>query len=122
MDTCSCNKYNYIQTERINDIERLIQQQSIIKISDLAKKFNVSSETIRRDLSELENRGVLRRVHGGAVKMNQLAEEVPFQSRQVIHLAEKGVIACAVADLVSDGDSLILDVGTTVQEVAKRLE
>lgn len=112
---------NYIQTERINDIERLIQQQSIIKISDLTKKFNVSSETIRRDLSELENRGVLRRVHGGAVRVNQLAEEPPFQSRQVIHLEEKGAIARAVADLIVDGDSLILDVGTTVQEVARRL-
>ena len=112
----------YIQTERLHDIESLLIEYRILKISQLAKKYNVSTETIRRDLNELEKRGVLRKVHGGAILAeNRIVEEPPFQSRKIINLERKKSIAREISTLIKDGESLILDVGTTVQEVARCL-
>ena len=112
----------YIQTERLQDIEGLLKENRVIKISHLVKRYNVSSETIRRDLNELEKRGLLKKVHGGAILDDKrIVEEPSFQSRKVINLERKKEIAREVAAQVRNGESLILDVGTTVQEVAKRL-
>ena len=112
----------YIQTERLHDIEKLLKENHIVKISQLVKKYDVSSETIRRDLTELERRGVLRKVHGGAISaMDRVVEEPPFQSRKIINLGRKKAIAREIASLIKNGESLILDVGTTVQEVARCL-
>ena len=107
---------------------QLILQQLLrtgnISVANLAKRLKVSPTTIRRDLAELEQRGLLRRSHGGAVPIQRLLYE-PFrhtsyfheQERQ--HGAEKRRIGLVAAELVRDGDILAIGAGTTATQVAR---
>ena len=107
---------------------QLILQQLLrvgkISVASLAKRLKVSPTTIRRDLAELEERGLLRRSHGGAVPIQRLLYE-PFrhlsyyheQERQ--HGAEKRRIGLVAAELVKDGDILAIGAGTTATQVAR---
>lgn len=92
-----------------------------VRAPRLARQFNVSVETIRRDLLALEEQGLLRRVHGGAVQPVSRAFEPPYEQRIVANLARKQAMARLAATLVEPGDTLVLDVGTSIAEVAKAL-
>lgn len=107
---------------------QLILQQLLragtISVASLAKRFKVSPTTIRRDLSELEQRGLLRRSHGGAVPVSPLLYE-PFRHVSYYHeqerqqAAEKRRIGLVAAELVNDGDILGIGAGTTATQVAR---
>lgn len=84
--------------------------------------FNVSIETVRRDLDHLESRGFLRKVYGGAVIYKKLADEPSYSVREVAHMEEKRQIGIKTAELIEDGETLIIDLGTTTLEVAKNLK
>jgi DeoR/GlpR family transcriptional regulator of sugar metabolism len=99
----------------------LLDAQGSIAVADLVARFDVSEMTVRRDLVALERKGLLRRVHGGAVSDRGRSYEPPFLSRSATHLTEKQRIGQAAAGLVRNGDSLTLDVGTTTLEVARCL-
>lgn len=101
-------------------IERL-EDNSTVTVADLVKEFNVSEMTIRRDLAILESRGLLRRVHGGAISQRGRSYEPPFLSRAGEYMEAKRRIGEAAAALVQNGDSITLDVGTTTLEVARNL-
>lgn len=92
-----------------------------VRVSDLAEKFNVSSETIRRDLEVLEKTEQLKRVYGGAVKLSYQHGEPPYQQREMIHSEEKMAIGHRAASLIKDGDTIFLDSGTTTIETAKSI-
>lgn len=92
-----------------------------VKASTIVKKFNVSMETVRRDLEELENLGYLRKVYGGATVGRIYEPEQPYTDRQVIRSKEKKAIAKAAVDLINDGDVVFLDGGTTILEIAKEI-
>lgn len=77
--------------------------------------------TIRRDLTELERQGVLRRTHGGAVSLPARGTRLPFAVRADSHLDQKQAIAASAASLVPDGSSVIIDAGTTCTAVAQAL-
>lgn len=87
----------------------------------LKDRFGVSIATIRRDLSELEKRGLLKRTHGGATIVNQVTRDYVNAIRQVTNAAEKKRIAQAAAELVVEGDAVMIDSGTTSLEVARLL-
>lgn len=106
--------------ERRNKIIQLIKSGSPVKVVELSILFTVSEATIRRDLQELENLGLLQRTHGGAVSP-QLDSELSFQDREVFLLDEKRQIALAAANLVEDGETILLDAGTTTREIARAL-
>ncbi|WP_378951136.1 DeoR/GlpR family DNA-binding transcription regulator [Pelosinus sp. sgz500959] len=106
--------------ERRNKIIQLIKSGHPVKVVSLSILFSVSEATIRRDLQELENIGLLQRTHGGAVSP-QLDSELSFHDREVFLLDEKRQIALAAANLVQDGETILLDAGTTSREIARAL-
>ena len=108
--------------ERRQHILMLLDQKGAITVAELCERFGVSEMTVRRDLAALERRGLLRRVHGGAVSARGRSYEPPFLVRSGQRVAEKQRIAEAAVRLIHDGDSIALDVGTTTLEIAKRLE
>jgi len=106
--------------ERHDTIIQLIKSGQPVKVMDLSLLLNVSEATIRRDLQELENSGLLQRTHGGAVAP-QLGAELSFHDREVCFLDEKRQIALMAANLVKDGETILLDAGTTTREIARAL-
>ena len=97
-----------------------------VSVGPLAKRLKVSTATIRRDLSELEGRGLLRRSHGGAVTIQPLLYE-PFrhtsnyQEQERQRIAEKRRIGLIAAEFVGDGDFLAIGAGTTATQVARSI-
>ncbi len=107
--------------ERHQHILLLLNEKGAVTVSELCEQFGVSEMTVRRDLAALERKGLLRRVHGGAVSARGRSYEPPFLMRSSQHAQEKQRIAEAALPLIHDGDSIALDVGTTTLEIAKRL-
>ena len=110
-----------IQSERKKYILDVLNQENKVKAADVAKRFGVSMETVRRDLEELESGGCLRRVYGGAVTGTVYDVEEPYDSRQVIRLAEKQAIARRTVELLENGETVFMDGGTTLLEVARQI-
>ncbi len=111
-----------IAPERRQRILLAIEEAGIASIRDLAARFGVTPITITRDLQGLEQQGLVRRVHGGAIGVRASSYEPPFVARETHLSGEKRRIAQRAVDLVRDGESLILDVGTTTLEVARALK
>lgn len=103
---------------------RILEQarsRSRVEVTALAKELDVTSETIRRDLTILEQQGQLRRVHGGAVHLQRLGYEPSVTARRERQTKEKARIGKAALDLLPDGGSILIDSGTTTMELARRL-
>ncbi|MCC7162249.1 MAG: DeoR/GlpR transcriptional regulator [Anaerolineae bacterium] len=109
------------QPERFTRIQDSLQTQSRVKVAQLARTLKVSPVTIRADLAEMERRGQLVRIHGGAMAANKSAHELNFEARAKIQHAAKHAIGHAAAALVRDGDSVFLDASTTVFELALQI-
>ena len=106
---------------RQKEILLLVQRRGFVSNEDLAQAFNVTPQTIRRDINQLCLEGLLRRYHGGA-GLPSSVENVAYKTRQVICLEEKRRIAKAVAYTIPDQASLFINIGTTTEEVAKALQ
>lgn len=102
-------------------ILEIIAREGSVSVADLCNRFNVSEMTVRRDLRLLGDRGLLLRVHGGAVSGRGRSFEPPFMLRATERQAEKERIGKCAATLIKDGDSIALDVGTTTLEIARHL-
>lgn len=98
----------------------LVGEQEFARVADLSDVFGVSEVTVRSDLDVLASRGLVRRVRGGAMPRPAPAER-PFEEAEVVSAAEKDAIGALAAGLVSSGDSIILDVGTTTAAIAEAL-
>ena len=93
--------------ERQQAILTLLQQQKRVSVSDVSKRFGVSAVTIRSDLIELDQRGLLTRTHGGAVLLELIIEPEPaFAQRRLARREEKQRIGAAAAALVHDGEAI----------------
>ncbi|WP_239984788.1 DeoR/GlpR family DNA-binding transcription regulator [Sporolactobacillus pectinivorans] len=103
-----------LREERYRQIEKDIELNLIVRVSDLAKKLNVTEMTIRRDLRDLEERGMLVRVHGGARK-KQVNDynELSHRQKKMINVEQKRSIAKHCADLIQDKDIVFIGPGTT---------
>jgi len=100
----------------------LLSKQSGLRVPELAKALDVSEGTVRNDLNALESQGRLTRVHGGAVLIeNDQFQNNSFKLRSQINLAAKLAIAREAADLVKDGDSILLDASSTIYFFARAL-
>ncbi len=103
-------------------VKLLLQQENgAASVARLAELFSVSEMTIRRDLTWLEARSQVRRIHGGAIVTVNDHSERPFTERAVAYNKQKQSIGAVAAHLVEDGDRIILDAGTTTREVARHL-
>lgn len=103
---------------------RLIDHLRVEVFADaqmLKDALGVSIATIRRDLNELEARGMLKRTHGGAAIIKQVTRDYMTPIREVTNAEEKSRIGAAAAELVADGDAVMIDSGTTSLQAAKRL-
>lgn len=109
-----------IKNQRQAEILRVVQAKGSSTIGELATQLQVSGETIRRSIKPLTDDGTLLKVHGGIVLPDRI-EEPPYQRRMQDNLEAKQQIAAKVAELVQDGDSLILDCGTSTICVAQAL-
>jgi DeoR/GlpR family transcriptional regulator of sugar metabolism len=107
--------------ERHQEILARIRQTGKVTVEELAAMYAVSLPTIRADLARLEEQGLLRRTHGGAIPASATLFEPPYSQREVMHHPEKKAIAAAAAEMVKDGETIILDAGTTVYEFALAL-
>lgn len=109
------------QAERILQLHEFFAKQEFVSIEELCARFNASKSSIRRDLIELENKNVLRRVHGGALSLQAREEALDFSSLSGSCHEQKARIGKAAAALVEDGQTVILGGGSTVVEVARCL-
>jgi len=109
--------------ERRQTILKLLdlRESTSATVAELAERLRVSSMTIRRDLTWLEEAGLLRRVHGGAMALEADEAEVPFVARSQQAGHEKRTIGRLAASLIRDGERIVLDAGTTTLQVALHL-
>ncbi len=108
--------------ERRNEILMKLQAERRVVVSELSQLYDVSEETIRRDLEKLVNEGVAIKSYGGAVINENANLEVPFNIRKNYNVIGKQKIAEQIADLVKDGESLMLDASSTAVYIAKALK
>ncbi len=108
-----------LQHDRQREIYLLALRQGSVEVSDLAKRFGVTTETIRRDLSELQSIGQLRRVHGGAVPIERVNHEPLVSEREIQNAHQKLRIAEAAIAEVPQTGTAIIDSGSTLQKLAE---
>lgn len=90
-------------------------------VSDLALLYNVTEETIRRDLEKLEREGFAKKTYGGAVKSDNMTAELPYTVRKLTNVSGKKYIAEKIGNLIQDGDSIMLDASTTALFTVKSI-
>ncbi|NQV30243.1 MAG: DeoR/GlpR transcriptional regulator [Candidatus Marinimicrobia bacterium] len=108
-------------TERRQSILEIIQEQGSARVENMAKTYAVSEVTIRNDLKYLEERGLIHRSHGGALLKQNVGFDHPLVDKRRLHMPEKRKIAETAAGLIENGDSIILDSGTTTFEMLQFL-
>ena len=107
-----------LQHDRQHDIYLLALRQGSVDVADLARRYGVTTETIRRDLSDMQDRKLLRRVHGGAIPLERINHEPNVQARDMVNAEEKLRIASLAAEEVPERGSVIIDSGSTGQRLA----
>lgn len=107
--------------ERRDAIARLLREEGRLTVQALAERFQVSPATIRNDLRYLEQIGAAKRTHGGALSAEVTARVPDFEHRRTLYPEEKRRIGAAAASLVEDGETIMIDSGTTTIEVARHL-
>lgn len=107
--------------ERKKQIIELVVKNEKVTVPYLSKFFNVSSATIRNDLRELENGGLLKRTHGGAMSTSKSSFEVEPKDKEIKNIDEKKAIAEEALKLIENGDTIMLDTGTTTFQLANLL-
>ncbi|RED57237.1 DeoR/GlpR family DNA-binding transcription regulator [Cohnella lupini] len=107
---------------RHRSILDLIQAQGTVQVSELSERLAVTPKTIREDLEKLEEKGLLKRIHGGAVNPgDQTDPMLPLQIPNLKHSREKEAIAIHALRYVKQDDVIALDAGSTTLEIAKKL-
>jgi DeoR/GlpR family transcriptional regulator of sugar metabolism len=107
--------------ERRNEILTKLSTDGKVLVADLAKEFDVTEETIRRDLEKLDNDGLARKTYGGAVKNENFNIDLPFHVRKQTNVESKKRIAALIGDMINDGDYIMLDSSTTALCVIKSI-
>lgn len=108
--------------ERKNEILATLQKEQRVLVSELAQQYNVTEETIRRDLEKLEKEGFVKKTYGGAVLNTNTNMDLPLRIREKTNKKEKQFIAKLVAGLISVGESIMLDSSSTSLMVARNLK
>ena len=108
--------------ERRAQILQMVRSTGRVRVNELASHFNTSAVTIRNDLNALHQRGLVFRSHGGAVLSDTILRESPVHERLKAHAEEKRRIGAMAAKLINDGETIILDSGTTTLEIARQIK
>ncbi len=107
-----------LQHDRQHAIYMLALREGSVDVADLARRYGVTTETIRRDLSDMQGRQLLRRVHGGAVPVERMNHEPKVDARDMVNADEKLRIATLAVGEVPERGSVIIDSGSTGQRLA----
>lgn len=107
--------------ERQRRLLGFVNEQGSIRIALVSQALNVTSETIRRDLDTLASEGKLLRSHGGAVRLDEVQGDTPFQQRQEAHSAEKTSVSETALQCIQAGETIALDASSTAWYLARRL-
>jgi DeoR family transcriptional regulator, glycerol-3-phosphate regulon repressor len=108
-------------SSRQSDILNIARASGRVTVEDLSRRFEVSAQTIRKDLNDLCDRRSLTRVHGGAIIASGV-ENVAYEARRFVAAEEKKAIGVAAAAQIPNGCSLFINIGTTTEEVASALK
>jgi DeoR family transcriptional regulator of aga operon len=114
-------KSRLLTEERRREVLEMINRQGRVVISDLSRHFKVSSVTVRADINALSKRDLLVRSHGGAIRQTDVAVDFPLDVKESQHHDEKVRIGQAAAALLQEGQTVLLDSGTTTLEVARAI-
>ncbi len=106
--------------ERQEKLLGILREKRKVAVSEMCDVFNVSGATIRADLRQLEEEGLLTRTHGGAVLRTRASFEQASDAREIVNLSAKERIGQRAA-LVEDGDIIVLDTGTTTLHIARNI-
>lgn len=109
-----------MKEQRIKEIEEYIQSHGSAKTMELCQKFNVSKNTIRRDLETILKKGTITKVHGGVISTHH--QLLPFENRDNTHAKEKEAIAMLAAKMIQDNDLIFIDSGTTTCLIPKYID
>jgi DeoR family glycerol-3-phosphate regulon repressor len=110
----------FLPSPRQSQIITLARHSGRVSVDDLAERYQVTPQTIRKDLNELCDEGVLTRTHGGAILASGV-ENVAYEARRQLANAEKRAIGLHAASLIPNEASLFINIGTTTEEVARAL-
>lgn len=116
-----CMANEIIPIERQQRILEIIDEQGVVRVNELSRLFEVSVMTIRRDLVTLEEQGLLRRSHGGAVSRRRFQREPNYDQKGKRNRAEKEAIGRLAASLVEPGETILVNSGSTTLEVLRHL-
>lgn len=105
--------------ERWNSILAQLNEKGFVKVGDLTRDFGVSIETIRRDMEALEQKGMLKRVYGGAVRVAFKNADMDDAGHGNLNIEEKQAIGRKAAGLINNGDTIVVDMDTTTMEAVK---
>jgi DeoR/GlpR family transcriptional regulator of sugar metabolism len=108
--------------ERRTQILQLVRSVGRVRVNELSVQFNTSAVTIRNDLNELQQRNLVQRSHGGAVLPDIFLRELPVLERLKAHSEEKRRIGAMAASLINNGETILLDSGTTTLEIARQIK
>ena len=108
-----------LQHDRQREIYMLALREGSVDVADLARRYDVTTETIRRDLSDMQSRQLLRRVHGGAIPLERMNHEPLVEARDMVNADEKLRIATMAVAEVPERGSVIIDSGSTGQRLAE---
>lgn len=111
-----------LAVERRNKIEQLINENKSVLVVELAKLFDVTTETIRGDLEKLERQGVLVRTYGGATLLDNSEIELAITERDTVNYEGKQRIGKYAADIIKDGETIFLDASTSAWHLARYLK
>lgn len=111
-----------LSRDRHNNILQILEKKGSVMVSDLSKKFNVSIETIRRDLFYLESKNLLSRVHGGAILPSRMSSYLTLEERLEENVDKKSECAKTAMNLLHEDDVIFIDSGSTAVELARVLK
>lgn len=107
---------------RKEKIKELVRERKSISVVELSETFKLTEETIRKDLSQLEKEGFLKRTYGGAYISDGVQNEIDIQFREHIHIEGKRKMALACSEYINNGDSIFLDASTTSLYIAQSIK
>lgn len=108
--------------ERRREIIAKLTLDGKVIVSELAREFGVTEETIRRDLEKLDQDGLASKTHGGAVSKHNSALDLPYSVREGVNVVQKQMIAEKLADLIEDGERIMVDSSSTSLYLIKKLK
>jgi DeoR family transcriptional regulator of aga operon len=118
----AAKKPRMLVEERRRRILEIMESQERVTVEELVARFSVSAVTTRGDLDALAEAGAVIRSHGGALKRIDAREDVPITVKETLHHAEKVRIGYAAAQMIRDGETVMLDSGTTTMEIARQIK